>query len=69
MKGVMDRDRDTLGRRLAEEHDQRRIEQLEVQQRMENCEKVGKNDMSELFSRVKRWVALNHLNCCFRATY
>ncbi len=30
---AMDRDRDVMGRRLAEEHDQRRIEQMEMQVR------------------------------------
>merc|ERR1719277_941224 len=44
-----------MTKKLNEEHDQRRIEQLEVQQRLENNEKCGKNDMVELFNRVKRY--------------
>merc|ERR1719244_1073848 len=51
----IDRDRDNLSKRLSEEHDQRRIEQMEVQQRLENNEKSGKSDMQELFNRVKRY--------------
>jgi len=51
----IDRDRDNLTKRLNEEHDQRRIEQMEVQQRLENNEKSGKSDMQELFNRVKRY--------------
>jgi len=51
----IDRDRDNLTKRLNEEHDQRRIEAMEVQQRLESNEKSGKNDMQELFARVKRY--------------
>jgi len=51
----IDRDRDNVTKRLNEEHDQRRIEQMEVQQRLENTEKSGQNDMQELFNRVKRY--------------
>ena len=40
---------------MVEEHDQRRIEQQEVQQRLENAEKSGKSDIAELFQRVKRY--------------
>jgi len=52
---TINRDRDNMTKKLNEEHDQRRIEQLEVQQRLENTEKSGKNDMVELFNRVKRY--------------
>merc|ERR1712223_842369 len=55
LKQVIDRDRDTLTRKMNEEHDQRRIEQLEMTQRLDNNEKCGKNDMTELFGRVKRY--------------
>ena len=55
LKLTIDRDRDNMTKKLNEEHDQRRIEQLEVQQRLENTEKSGKNDMVELFNRVKRY--------------
>lgn len=40
---------------MNEEHDQRRIEQQEVQQRLESAERSGKNDIAELFQRVKRY--------------
>merc|ERR1719192_952760 len=55
LKLTINRDRDNMTKKLNEEHDQRRIEQLEVQQRLENTEKSGKNDMVELFNRVKRY--------------
>jgi len=55
LKQTIDRDRDNMTKKLNEEHDQRRIEQLEVQQRLENTEKSGKNDMVELFNRIKRY--------------
>jgi len=55
LKQVIDRDRDNLTRKMNEEHDQRRIEQLEMTQRLDNNEKGGKNDMNELFGRVKRY--------------
>ena len=32
----IDKDRDNVTRRLAEEHDMRRIEQMEMQQRLDN---------------------------------
>merc|ERR1712106_554940 len=51
----MDRDRDNMNKKMIEEHDQRRLEQMEVQQRLENTEKSGKTDIQELFSRVKRY--------------
>lgn len=51
----IDRDRDNMSKKLNEEHDQRRIEQMEVQQRLENTEKSGKSEMQELFGRVKRY--------------
>ena len=66
-----------MTKKLAEEHDQRRIEQMEVvsslslspsslsstslptslkvTQRLENTEKGSKNDITELFSRIKRY--------------
>ena len=47
--------RSNMTKKLNEEHDQRRIEQQEVQQRLENAERSGKNDIQELFQRVKRY--------------
>ena len=55
LQETVDRDRANLTKKMNEEHDQRRIEQLEVQQRLENTEKSGKSDIAELFSRVKRY--------------
>merc|ERR1719334_2272090 len=52
---TINRDRDNMTKKLTEEHDQRRIEQMEVTQRLENTEKSGKNDILELFARVKRY--------------
>ena len=55
LQETIDRDRNNMTKKMNEEHDQRRIEQLEVQQRLENTEKSGKNDIAELFNRVKRY--------------
>ena len=44
-----------MTKKLMEEHDQRRIEQQEVQQRLESAERSGKSDIAELFQRVKRY--------------
>ena len=55
LQDTLDRDRGYVSKKMNEEHDQRRIEQLEVQQRLENTEKSGKSDIAELFSRVKRY--------------
>merc|ERR1719192_1057365 len=55
LQETVDRDRANLSKKMNEEHDQRRIEQLEVQQRLENTEKSGKSDIAELFCRVKRY--------------
>merc|ERR1719331_2470003 len=52
---TINRDRDNMTKRLGEEHDQRRIEQMEVTQRLENTEKGSKNDITELFARIKRY--------------
>ena len=43
-----------MTRRLAEEHDMRRLEQMEMQQRFDNNEKAGKTDITELFAKVRR---------------
>ena len=43
-----------MTRRLAEEHDMRRLEQMEMQQRFDNNEKAGKTDIQELFNKIKR---------------
>merc|ERR1719431_2290209 len=48
-------DRDNMNKKMIEEHDQRRLEQMEVQQRLENTERSGKTDIQELFNRVKRY--------------
>ena len=55
LQDTVDRDRANMSKKMNEEHDQRRIEQIEVQQRLENTEKAGKSDIAELFSRVKRY--------------
>merc|ERR1740123_2302208 len=52
---TINRDRDNMTKKLVEEHDQRRIEQMEVTQRLENTEKGSKNDITELFARIKRY--------------
>jgi len=55
LQQTMDRDRNNMNKKMTEEHDQRRLEQMEVQQRLENTEKSGKTDIQELFNRVKRY--------------
>merc|ERR1712141_55419 len=50
----VDKDRENMTRRLAEEHDMRRLEQMEMQQRFDNNEKAGKTDITELFAKVRR---------------
>jgi len=55
LQQTMDRDRDNMNKKMIEEHDQRRLEQMEVQQRLENTERSGKTDIQELFNRVKRY--------------
>ena len=47
--------RSNMTKKMNEEHDQRRIEQQEVQQRLESAERSGKADIAELFQRVKRY--------------
>ena len=49
-----------MTRRLAEEHDMRRLEQMEMQQRFDNNEKAGKTDITELFNKLKREQVLYH---------
>ena len=55
LQQTINRDRDNMTKKMNEEHDQRRIEQMEVSQRLENTEKSGKNDITELFARIKRY--------------
>ena len=55
LQQTINRDRDNMTKKMNEEHDQRRIEQMEVTQRLENTEKSGKNDITELFARIKRY--------------
>ena len=55
LQQTIDRDRDNMNKKMIEEHDQRRLEQMEVQQRLENTERSGKTDIQELFNRVKRY--------------
>merc|ERR1711953_820766 len=55
LQQTINRDRDNMTKKLGEEHDQRRIEQMEVTQRLENTEKGSKNDITELFARIKRY--------------
>ena len=43
-----------MTRRLAEEHDMRRLEQMEMQQRFDNNEKAGKTDIQELFNKMRK---------------
>ena len=45
----IDKDRENVTRRLAEEHDMRRIEQMEMQQRLDNNEKSGKTDITDIY--------------------
>ena len=47
-------DRENMTRRLAEEHDMRRLEQMEMQQRFDNNEKAGKTDIQELFNKMRK---------------
>merc|ERR1719447_1630237 len=55
LQQTINRDRDNMTKKLGEEHDQRRIEQMGVTQRLENTEKGSKNDITELFARIKRY--------------
>ena len=48
------KDRENMTRRLAEEHDMRRLEQMEMQQRLDNNESAGKADITELYTKMKR---------------
>merc|ERR1719495_2655254 len=50
----IDKDRDNVTRRLAEEHDMRRIEQMEMQQRLDNNERSGKTDIQDIYGKMKR---------------
>ena len=45
----IDKDRDNVTRRLGEEHDMRRIEQMEMQQRLDNNERAGKTDIQDIY--------------------
>ena len=51
MQILIDKDRDDTNKKLKEEHDQRRIEQMELVQRLDNNEKCGKTDITVSFSR------------------
>jgi hypothetical protein len=46
MQILIDKDRDDTNRKLKDEHDQRRIEQMELVQRLDNNEKCGKTDIT-----------------------
>ena len=46
MQILIDKDRDDTNKKLKEEHDQRRIEQMELVQRLDNNEKCGKTDIT-----------------------
>ena len=46
MQILIDKDRDDTNKKLKEEHDQRRIEQMELVQRLDNNEKCGKSDIT-----------------------
>ena len=48
-----------MTRRLAEEHDMRRLEQMEMQQRFDNNEKEGKTDIAELYAKARREQVIN----------
>ena len=52
-----------MTRRLAEEHDMRRLEQMEMQQRFDNNEKAGKTDITELFAKIRREQVMYYLHC------
>ena len=49
MQILIDKDRDDTNKKLKEEHDQRRIEQMELVQRLDNNEKCGKTDITVSF--------------------
>ena len=46
MQILIDKDRDNFNNKLKEEHDQRRIEQMELVQRLDNNERCGKSDIT-----------------------
>ena len=46
MQILIDKDRDETNRKLKEEHDERRIEQMELVQRLDNNEKCGRTDIT-----------------------
>ena len=48
------KDRENMTKRLAEEHDMRRLEQMEMQQRLDTNEKSGKSDITELYAKMRR---------------
>ena len=48
------KDRENMTRRLAEEHDMRRLEQMEMQERFDNIESTGNADIRELYAKMKR---------------
>ena len=49
MQILIDKDRDNVNNKLKEEHDQRRIEQMELVQRVDNNEKCGSTDIKVSF--------------------
>ena len=56
---LISKDRENMTRRLAEEHDMRRLEQMEMQQRFDNNEKEGKTDIAELYAKARREQVIN----------
>ena len=49
MQILIDKDRDNFNNKIKDEHDQRRIEQMELVQRVDNNEKCGSTDIKVSF--------------------
>ena len=70
MQILIDKDRDNFNNKIKDEHDQRRIEQMELVQRVDNNEKCGSTDIKVSFFTTKlyikalfinKWFALNEM--------
>ena len=56
MQILIDKDRENVNNKLKEEHDQRRIEQMELVQRLDNNEKSGKSEVTVCFTNLQKEV-------------
>ena len=56
MQILIDKDRENVNNKLKEEHDQRRIEQMELVQRLDNNEKCGKSEVTVCFTNLQKEV-------------